>query len=183
MGGRPWAQGQPRGRGEGLPTQLKGQFAQAPSPALPHPSCSTCKADLLRVGSLDSEGSPLGATAAAAINWTVDGASGAGAAATPARAGTVVPPAHGSAESSSSRLLDVPPAAAAEATPAPVPEVAAGAAVCGATSEAAAAADGEAALVLPAQYLSELAAANACLQQLPLPGEWCSGWGQVGGRP
>ncbi|PRW34023.1 alpha beta-hydrolase [Chlorella sorokiniana] len=130
----------------------------------------TCKADVLRVGSLDSEGSPLGATAASAIDWAAVASGGAaGAAATPAGARLPMPPARGSAESSSSRLLDAPPTAAAETAPVPVPEAAASAADGWAPSDAAAA-GGEAALVLPAQYLSELAAANACLKQLPLPG-------------
>ena len=177
VGGRAGAQGPQWGRVWPAHPAQEVQFAEAHSPALPHPSCSTCKADLLRVGSLDSEGSPLGATAAAAINWTAGGASGAGAAATPARAGTAVSPARGSAESSSSRLLDAPPAAAAEPRPAPMPEAAVSGAEPAATSEAAAAADGEAALVLPTQYLSELATANACLQQLPLPGGWGFGDG------
>lgn len=149
-----------------LPALLKGQFAEAPLSALPSPF-STCKADLLLVGSLDSEGSPLGPNAAAAIDCAGGTTAGAAAAvaATPAGAGPAVPPARGSADSSSSHLLDAPPCVA-EPAPACAPEAAASAAALWATSDAV----GEAAQVLPYQYLSELAAANACLKRLPLPG-------------
>ncbi len=127
------------------------------------------------MGSLDSEGSPLGGPAAAAINWAAVATGAAAAAATPAGARAALPLARGSAESTSSRLLDAPPSAEAEPASAPAPAADASAATGGATSDAVAAAGGEAALVLPAQYLAELAAANACLKQLPLPGAW--GWG------